>query len=355
MKNILVTGIGGPTPRSIARTIKKKFPNYRVIGADANPKSLSFYIPDFLDAIKLVPRVDNKQYWNHIKSIIEKENIDLAYVQPEMEVVAWGKYFDQHGHHPCPVLIPPTQLAISLMDKAIMADLLRGTKYIPETIRVSQDNPCFEEVEKKIGFPFWTRATKGSGGLGSLKINDLDNYKSWLFINRKIDEFTVSEFLPGRHLATQMLYYNGEYIKGASLECVNYVMADIVPSKVTGNTSFGRFINEDEIIDFCKSCMAFICKKLNMEAHGVLSFDLKEDKEGSMKVTEVNIRHMAYTGVMAEVGFDLVSDTIILLKEGKEQVQKAEYFHYDKPYIFLRDVDALPVVLEGEKNFLSFE
>lgn len=355
MKNILITGIGGPTPRSIARTIKKKFPNYRIIGVDANPKSLSFYIPDFLDAIKLVPRVDNDKYWKHIKSIIEKENIDLAYIQPEMEVVAWGKYFDTYGQYPCPVLIPPTQLANSLMDKAIMADLLSGTEFIPSTIKVSQNKPYFNEVEQIIGFPFWIRATKGSGGLGSLKINDIDNYKSWLFINREIKEFTVSEFLPGRHLATQMLYYKGEYIKGASLECVNYVMADIVPSKVTGNTSFGRFINEDEIIDFCKSCMDFICKKLNMEAHGVLSFDLKEDKEGKMKVTEVNIRHMAYTGVMAEVGFDLISDTVTLLMEGKDQVPKAEYYHYDKPYIFLRDVDALPVVLEGEKHFLSFE
>ncbi|MFP4557041.1 MAG: hypothetical protein ACLFNU_09240 [Bacteroidales bacterium] len=353
MKNILVTGIGGPTPRSIARTLKKSFPNYRIIGVDANPKSLSFYIPDFLDAVKLVPRVDNDNYWEHIKGVIDEEKIDMAFVQPEMEVVAWGKYFDEHATYPCPVIIPPTELAISLMDKAIMADLLRGTEFIPSTVRVSQSNPRFEEIKKEIGFPFWIRATKGSGGLGSLKINDIENYKSWLFINREIDEFTVSEFLPGRHLATQMLYFNGEYIKGASLECVNYVMADIVPSKVTGNTSFGRFINEDKILDFCRNCMDFICQKLNMEAHGVLSFDLKEDKEGKMKVTEVNIRHMAYTGVMADVGFDLVSDTVTLIIDGKDHVQKAAYFQYDKPYIFLRDVDALPVVLEGENQFLS--
>ena len=39
-----------------------------------------------------------------------------------------------------------------------------------------------------------------------------------------------------------------------------------------------------------------------MPAHGILSFDIKEDKDGNMKVTEVNIRHMAYAGVYGTCG-----------------------------------------------------
>ena len=54
------------------------------------------------------------------------------------------------------------------------------------------------------GFPCWIRATEGTGGLGSLRLDNLDSYKSWLFINSKIEEFTVSEFLTGRHLANQI-------------------------------------------------------------------------------------------------------------------------------------------------------
>ena len=34
-----------------------------------------------------------------------------------------------------------------------MAEALEGTEFIPKTIKVTQDNPKFEEVEKKIGFP----------------------------------------------------------------------------------------------------------------------------------------------------------------------------------------------------------
>ena len=207
-------------------------------------------------------------------------------------------------------------------------------------------------MEHEIGFPCWIRATEGTGGLGSLRLDNLDSYKSWLFINSKIEEFTVSEFLTGRHLANQMLYYNNEYVKGAALECAEYVMANTAPSHVTGNTHFARFLNEDRINKFCDDCIKYLCAKLNVPAHGILSFDLKEDKNGNMKVTEVNIRHMAYTGVMTRVGFDLIGDTMTIYEDGNaDRVVRDQYHHYDKPYIFLRDVDVEPIVLESEEIF----
>jgi predicted ATP-grasp superfamily ATP-dependent carboligase len=182
-----------------------------------------------------------------------------------------------------------------------------------------------------------------------MKLDNLKQYDSWLLINQDIEEFTVSEFLPGRHLANQMLYYDGEYIKGASLECVEYVMANIAPSKITGNTSFGKFINESAILEFCNECIMYICNTRSLKAHGVLSFDLKEDSEGNYKVTEINIRHMAYTGIMAQVGFDLISDTINILFNGNtHKIKKETFYNYDKSYIFLRDVDIEPIVLENE-------
>lgn len=52
-----------------------------------------------------------------------------------------------------------------------------------------------------------------------------------------------------------MLYYNGEYVKGAALECAEYVMANTAPSHVTGNTHFARFLNEDRINKFCDECI----------------------------------------------------------------------------------------------------
>ena len=352
MKTILVTGIGGLTPRSITTIIRKNHPDYHIIGVDVNKKAIGFFMEGLLNEFYISPRCSDPEYFPYIEKLVVDKHIDYAFVQPESEIVAWGDYYEKKGKFPCPVFMGCKTLSVSLKDKSIMADLLEGTDFIPKTIKVSQDNPRYEDVEKLIGFPCWIRATEGTGGLGSLKLEDLSSYKSWLFINSKIPEFTVSEFLIGRHLANEMLYYNNEYVKGAALECAEYVMANIAPSKVTGNTALGRFLNEDRINKFCDDCIKYLCKKLNVPAHGILSFDLKEDKDGNIKVTEVNIRHMAYAGVMARVGFDLIEDTIKIMEDGNcDRVKRAPFYHYEKPYTFLRDVDVEPIVLESEEIF----
>lgn len=356
MKTILITGIGGLTPISIARIIREKHPTYRLIGCDINKKAIGFYIEGLLDEYYVAPKCKDSNYFDWIKELVEDKKVDYAFVQPEAEIVEWGKYYEDHGEFPCPVFMGCKKLSESLRDKSIMADLLKGTDYIPKTIKVTQDNPRYEDVENLIGFPCWIRATEGTGGLGSLRLDDLDSYKSWLFINSNIPEFTVSEFLTGRHLANEMLYYNGEYVKGAALECVEYVMANVAPSHVTGNTHFGRFLNENRINEFCDSCIKYLEKKLNVSAHGILSFDLKEDRNGNMKVTEVNIRHMAYTGVMAHVGFDLIEDTIRIMEDGNcDNVKRDQFHQYDKPYVFLRDVDIEPMIFESELIFENAE
>ena len=361
MKTVLITGIGGLTPRSIATIIREKHPDFKLIGCDTEKKAMGFFMKtksgiNLLDKYYVVPKCKDSGYFPFIEKIIKENNIDFAFVQPEAEIVEWGQYFEDFGKYPCPVFMGSKLLSESLRDKSIMSELLRGTHFIPKTIKVTQKNPRFDDVESVIGFPCWIRATEGTGGLGSLRLDDLSSYKSWLFINSQIPEFTVSEFLTGRHLANQMLYYNGEYIKGAALECVEYVMANTAPSHVTGNTHFGRFLNENRINMFCDDCIKFLEKKLGVCAHGILSFDLKEDKECNLKVTEVNIRHMAYTGVMAHVGFDLIEDTIRIHEDGNcDNVLRDQYHFYDKPYVFLRDVDVEPIVLDSEDIFESLK
>ena len=61
---------------------------------------------------------------------------------------------------------------------------------------------------------------------------------------------------------------------------------------------------------------------------------------------------MAYTGVMAHVGFDLIEDTIRIMEDGNcDYVARDPYHQYDKPYVFLRDVDVEPIILESESIF----
>ena len=44
MKTLLITGIGGLTPRSIATVIREKYPHYHVIGIDIDKKAMGFFM-----------------------------------------------------------------------------------------------------------------------------------------------------------------------------------------------------------------------------------------------------------------------------------------------------------------------
>ena len=195
-----MTGIGGLTPRSIATTIKRNHPDYKLIGIDINKKAIGFFMKGLLDEHYVCPRCTSDEYFPWIERLVRERNIDYAFVQPESEIVEWGDYYDKHGKYPCPVFMGCKKLSVSLKDKSIMAELLKDTEFIPKTIKVTQDNPRYKEVEEEIGFPCWIRATNGTGGLGSLKLEDVSSYRSWLFINGNIPEFTVSEFLTKRRV-----------------------------------------------------------------------------------------------------------------------------------------------------------
>jgi biotin carboxylase len=344
--NILILGVGGPTPRSILKRLRTVYPNSRLIGTDINPKALGFHMKGLIDEGYLIPRATANDYFNKISEIIATEQIDFAFVQPEQEVLAWGKYFEEYKTYPCATLIPPKAHVEALMDKAAMADLLKGTLFIPDTLRITPSNPRFEEVQKEIGYPCWIRASIGSGGLGSLMLNRKEELEAWLFIHKTVPEFTISKYLTGRHLANQMLYIDGQCVANAGLHCAEYVMADIAPSKVTGNTSYGLLLNEKKLLEKCEEVMDFVQKATGVKANGVYSFDFKEDDLGNLLVTEINIRHMAYTGILAECGFDLVSKTVEILQD-RFKIPKQSKYYFDKEYVFLRDVDIEPIILNS--------
>lgn len=344
--NILVTGIGGPTPRSIALHLKRLYPEATLIGTDIHEKAIGFYLKGLLDTYEQIPGAgDTRAYFEAIHRIIAKYAIDLAFIQPEYEVLTWGHYFNDQGEYPCPTIIPPVEHVEKLMDKAKMADLFKETNFIPKTVKlINGEAVDYDLVETEIGYPCWIRASVGSGGLGSLRLNGKSELEAWLFIHKDVPVFTVSEFLTGRHLANQMLYSDGKCVANAGLHCAEYVMADIAPSKVTGNTSYGLMLNEEDLLVRCEEVMTYVQESTGVMANGVYSFDFKEDDQGRLFVTEINIRHMAYTGIMAQCDFDLVKASVEMI-QGNYEPPSSSHHIFDQDYVFLRDVDIEPIIL----------
>jgi len=345
--NILITGVGGPTPRSIARSIKRhsKFKAAVLIGTDIDSVAYGLYETELYDKTYLIPQASDKGYWNAIETIVKEHQIDLAIVQPELEVLEWSKYM-RENHLPCKVLLADYQLVELLVDKSKMTEILAQTGFVPTSYVIEAANPDYDTLENNLPYPFWIRATSGSSGLGSLKVSDRNALRNWITINSGVEQFIASTFLPGRNLAVKMLYFNGELLRTAVAERVNYIMAGVAPSGITGNTSFGRLLNEPKLVQKAIDAMEILYKTTGAKKHGFFTADFKEDENGVPYITEINVRNVAFNLCFAMGGANFTEDTISLLTGDGTFDINYKMYEFEEDLIFLRDVDAEPILMK---------
>ena len=350
---VLVTGVGGPTPRSFVRSITNygNLKNIEFIGTDINPFSIGLYQKNLFSHRYVIPKASDSKYWETIEMIVSKHDIGFAIILPELEVLEWSKR-KLDKELPCKVLLPDYDLAKSLVNKAKMSEILEETDLVPTSIEFSRDEKNLAEIAKSISYPYWVRSTSGSSGLGSLKIYDIESLKNWIQINPTVKQFIASTYLPGRNLACKLLYFNGKLLRSAVAERVNYIMSKVAPSGITGNTSFGRLINEPNLVKMAEGAMELMFKKTNSSMHGFFTVDFKEDASGKPYITEINVRHVAFTQCFAAGGANFAEDTLRLLNEDPDFEREPKIYQFEEGLIFLRDVDERPILM-NEKELLK--
>lgn len=344
---ILITGVGGPTPRSFAIALKKYsfYKRFELIGTDINPLAVGLYQNELFNKTYIVPSATSPDYWQAIEKIIADNKIDVAVILPELEVMEWSRKKIKEKL-PCKALIPDYSMAELLVDKSKMTEILKDLDIVPPSVTFSRDIEKLDEVFDVLKGNFWVRSTSGTSGLGSLKVEDEDSLKNWIQINPNVQQFIASKFLSGRNLACKMLYFNGKLLRTACAERVNYIMAKVAPSGITGNTSFGRLLNEPELVKEAKRAMDHLFEYTGAGQHGFFTVDFKEDENGKPYITEINVRHVAFTQCFAAGGANFASDTVRLLDEDTDFDTAYKMYEFEKDLIFLRDVDSLPILMK---------
>jgi carbamoyl-phosphate synthase large subunit len=272
-------------------------------------------------------------------------------ILPEVEVLEWA-HCHEEGDLPCPTLLPDLNLARTLVDKASMTRVLNAHGLVPKSFSFGR-NEVPEETE--LAFPFWVRSSSGSSGLGALKVSTRTELDNWININQNVDTFLASEFLPGRNLACKLLYANGKLLRCALAERVQYIMAKVAPSGITGNTSFGRLLNDETPITVARQAMDILFEHCQANKNGFFTVDLKEDSNGVPKVTEVNVRFVAFNQCYAAGGANLAQDYLDVMTYNREFNQEFQRYTFEKDLIFLRDVDEVPIVLKESDLLTSYD
>ena len=198
----------------------------------------------------------------------------------------------------------------------------------------------------------WVRdASAGTAsGKGSFKANNLTELRAWVMINTGIDNFQISEFCPGGNYGVLCLFEHGKLLKCAIAERLEYIMAKVAVSGITGNTSKGRFLNDEHIKEQALEAIMRVCEATNSIMHGVVVVDMKADANGVAKVTEINIRYVAYNCLLANAGFNLAEYHLLTALGRSNELTPEIEIEFPKNNMWLRDVDAIPVYVENHHD-----
>ena len=86
MKSILISGIGGDISQCVARIVRERRPDLRVIGVDMDEKHAGML---FLDEFRKIPPGHAVNYLKTVRSMLVENDIDtiIPMTEPELRVI----------------------------------------------------------------------------------------------------------------------------------------------------------------------------------------------------------------------------------------------------------------------------
>lgn len=340
---ILITGACGVTSRAIARSLRlsKRLGDLQLIGTDVceNPYGL---FEGLFDRIYRIPRVSESGYSSWMEKVCRSEAIEAAIIIPELEVLFWsGKDF------PAPVALPPQGFCRLAVSKRRLYEALAGTGLVPGFHIFSREELLKSDSVGLPECPCWIRdfSEGATSGKGSLLAHAVEEIRAWAVLNRGIDQFMISDYLPGRNFACHLLYDRGEIVKIACYERLEYFMGRTVVSGISGNISKGRLLNDERLVKVSVAAVEHILKTTRETMHGIVAADLREAADGTPRITEINLRHVAATYSFAAAGFNLAEAHLLMTLQQQHELGAKEMTFPPHNFI-LRDIDGAPVWLK---------
>ena len=349
--NLLVTGACGVTSRSVVRSLQRS--DYfkgkiNFIGTDVCYNKYGIY-EGLYEKVYKVPSFDSPEYRTVMEDIIKENNISYAIVIPEPEVLYWSENPFNVKFHKI-----PRKFAKAVLSKLSLYQLLENSGLTPRFQMVDKE---IKPEDIKLSYPLWIRdySEGTTSGMGSFMPQNFEQLAAWLKINEGIDTFMLSEYLPGRNLACFLLYDNGKLLKYGVAERQSYLMAKVAVSKITGNTNQGKLLNDEKVFEVAKSAVEKVIAETGEIMNGLVVVDLKEDAYGKPMVTEINIRHVAFTSSFANGGLNFSEAQLLILMGMHDNISAEKTHVFPENNIILRDVDGLPIYLANHEDLKTGE
>jgi carbamoyl-phosphate synthase large subunit len=344
----------GPS-NNLMRSLLRHDPTTVLIGCNSDrfalkqsPATQNFLIP--------FPDPDNHStdaFEKSLQSIVECTGVDLVIPGNDRDALVLAQLNDRAALA-CRSFLPAAKTLALCQDKyALNVTLSSGGIPVPPTYPVFDRTSLFEAWQaigpRELA---WCRIRRGAASRGATMVRDADQAWNWISYwhtmrGVPIEDFTLSEFLPGRDYNVQGVWHNGCLVLLKMCERLSYLGADQQPSGMASTPALAKTVWVPTAIDACKAAINVI----DRSPHGIFNFDLKESEEGIPCITEINAGRFA----MITNLYDLTGRSnmaAIFMRLGCGEHVNIENPHDDAGEFYLvRDLDNVPSVFHADEFF----
>ncbi len=301
--NILITPAGSGMAVAAIKTLKKN-KNTRIISTDIDNLAPGLYLSH---KGYITPSFKNKNFYSILKKITEKEKIDVILPALDTILLDFSKLKSLFKKKGIEILISEPKTIETTRDKWKTYKELKNAISLPKSF-IKKENIT-------IDYPLFIKPRKGSGSENVHKIN---SKKELEFYYRKIKNPIIQEYLEGK-----------EY----TVDCLANKKGDLLVSvprtriETKGGISVkGKIIKDKRLENIAKR----ISDKFNF--YGPFFFQIKEDKRGTPKLTEINARIAGTMCFSSFAGVNIYNLAVKLSMGEKIKIPKIKYNTYISRY-----------------------
>ena len=284
-KKVLVTGAGGGGGENLINSLRAAALDLTIYGSNMDEFLLTKSTADYTIWL---PSARLPRYTAHLIEAVNVHGIDLVIPNNDTEVARISRDRDQL---PCKVFLPPDEEVQLCQDKLHLYQCL-AEQGIPQAC--CQELKTLADIDDFIGTTprdrYWVRPRKGSGSMGATWVRTAEQARNWVKLwvelrGFRINDFTISEFLPGRDYAFQSVGRNAELKVAKMVERLSYVMGRNRLSNMSSTPAVARTIRDEAALATIMEAIHTVSANPN----GNYNLDLKGNCEDVMCVTEFNI------------------------------------------------------------------
>jgi glutathione synthase/RimK-type ligase-like ATP-grasp enzyme len=350
---IVITGAGGSGGISFVRALRlaeaQKSLRLRLVCTDHNPHFLNF---SQADARFVSPRHDDRDFVPTLLRLVKKYGAKFLHPHPSSEARVVSENSGSFEDENVKTFLPNAKSI--LPDKLeIYNALSKCNVAAPKTAQISSLSDV-DSVFSEVGAPLWIRAKRGAGGRLGLKVDTPEQAKRWVELNALqnravIGDFILQEYLAGRDLAFDSLWFEGQLVTSYARERLQYVLKHISLSGITGTPAVARTVEDEKVNQVGVEAV----KALDPEPHGFFSVDIKENASGKPVVTEVDgkwhttapLWGYAFANAFNKPELNIVYQYLLLGLNGKLDGELPAFNLFPADHYLVRQLDA-GVILE---------